>query len=170
MRLKKKLLYAVVLMVLGSPFAFKVTVVGAVYIGDGAVQDGIQGNWDITDHGVCVTGIKSDGTMVIDASKTSRPDCLTVTFPNDASLTSSASCTADSDANGGSHFWASTCVADDGTKISLKDLDRTATNCDKRAKALGHASGTWVSKCTGSWVYTGPAGDGAPGFATRGLN
>ena len=164
MKLKNKLLYLAALMVLVIPFAFMVSTAGAVYVGDGAVQNGTYGDWDITDYGVCVTGIESDGTMVIDASKTSRPDCLTVKFPNDASLTSSALCTGDSDANGGSHYWASTCVANDGTRISLNGLDRTATNCDKRAKALGYASGTWTSKCTGSWEYRGPAGDGAPGF------
>jgi hypothetical protein len=151
-------------MVLVIPFAFMVGTAGAIYVGDGAIQNGTYGDWDITDYGVCVTGIKIDGTLVIDASKTSRPDCLTVTFPNDASLTTSALCTGDSDANGGSHYWASTCVADDGTRISLNGLDRTATNCDKRAKALGKASGALTSKCTGSWEYTGPAGTGAPGF------
>ena len=163
MKLRTKMLLMVAFLVLVVPLVFA-GVARAVYVGDGSVQNGTYGDWDITDYGVCVTGIKSDGTMVIDASKTSRPDCLTVTFPNDASLTSSALCTGDSDANGGSHYWASTCVANDGTRISLNGLDRTATNCDKRAKALGKASGTMTSKCTGSWVYTGPAGDGAPGF------
>jgi len=163
MKLRTKMLLVGAFLVLAVPLVFA-GVARAVYVGDGAVQNGISGDWDITDYGVCVTGIKSDGTMVIDASKTSRPDCLTVTFPNDASLTSSALCTGDSDANGGSHYWASTCVANDGTRISLNGLDRTATNCDQRAKALGKASGTMTSKCTGSWVYTGPKGDGAPGF------
>jgi len=146
------------------PFALMVSPAGAVYVGDGAVQDGVYGDWTIGDLGLCVTGIKSDGTMVIDPTITSRADCIAVKFPNDADLTSSALCTGDSDANGGSHYWATTCSAPDGTRISLKDLDRTATNCDKRAKALGYASGTWASKCTGAWTYTGPAGDGAPGF------
>jgi ferredoxin len=114
--------------------------------------------------GVCVTGIKSDGTMVIDASKNRALTVSQLLFRMTASLTSSALCIGDSDANGGSHYWANTCSAPDGTLISMKDLDRTAANCDKRAKALGYASGTWSSKCTGSWVYTGPAGDGAPGF------
>jgi hypothetical protein len=136
----------------------------AVYVGDGSLQNGIGGDWDITDYGVCVTGIKSDGAMVIDGTKKSRPDCLAVKFPNDANLQSQAACLGDTDANGGSHYWANVCTAPDGTRISMKDLDRTATNCDKRAKALGYASGTWASKCTGSWVYRGPEGNGAPGF------
>ena len=156
MKFQTKMLFVVGFLVLVVPLFFA-GVAKAVYVDDGTVQDGIHGDWDITDYGVCVTGIKSDGTMVIDPSKTSRPDCLTVTFPNDASLTSSALCTGDSDANGGSHYWASTCVTnDDGTRISLKDLDRgsTLTNCDKRAKALGHTGGAMSSKCTGSWVYT----------------
>ncbi len=162
MKLGTKMLVAGVLSILTIPLFFAGIAV-AVYVGDGSVQDGISGGWDITDLGVCVTGIKSDGTVVIDASKKSLPDCLTVKFPNDASLTSSALCTGDSDANGGSHYWANTCSAPDGTRISMKDLDRTAANCDKRAKALGYASGTWTQKCTGSWVYRGPAGDGAGG-------
>jgi hypothetical protein len=60
--------------VLVIPFAFMVSTAGAVYVGDGTVQNGTCGDWDITDYGVCVTGIKSDGTMVIDSSKTSRPE------------------------------------------------------------------------------------------------
>jgi hypothetical protein len=163
MKPQTKMLLVIALLVLAVPLVFA-GIARAVYVGDGSVQNGTYGDWDITDYGVCVTGIKSDGTMVIDASKKSRPDCLTVTFPNDASLTSAALCTGDSDANGSSHYWANTCVANDGTKISLNGLDRTATNCDQRAKALGKASGTMTSKCTGSWVYAGPAGNGAPGF------
>ncbi len=164
MKWKIKSLGLAALMAWVIPFTFMVSPAGAVYVGDGAVQDGVYGDWNITDLGVCVTGIKSDGTMVIDPSITSRADCIAVRFPNDAALTSQAVCTGDSDANGGSHYWASTCSAPDGTIISLNGLDRTATNCDKRAKALGYASGTWASKCTGAWTYTGPAGDGAPGF------
>ncbi len=88
MKLQTKMVLMVAFFVLVVPLFFA-GVARAVYVGDGTVQDGIYGDWDITDYGVCVTGIKSDGTMVIDASKKSRPDCLTVTFPNDASLTSS---------------------------------------------------------------------------------
>ncbi|RPJ04194.1 MAG: hypothetical protein EHM36_11120, partial [Deltaproteobacteria bacterium] len=43
-------------------FAFMVGTAGAVYVGDGAKQNGTYGDWEITDYGVCVTGIKTDGT------------------------------------------------------------------------------------------------------------
>ncbi len=162
--------------VLLALLAFATGPAGAVYVGDGSVQNGttdvgtgITTNWDITDYGVCVTGIQADGTIVFDATKTSRPGCLTVKFSNDAALTSEALCLGDSDLNGGSHFWTSTCVANDGTFISLNGLDRTATMCTQAALKAGKTSGTMTSKCTGAWTYRGPAGDGAPGFCYTGV-
>jgi hypothetical protein len=116
----------------------------AIYTGDAAVHNGVTGKWDLPlDRGSCVTGIKSDGTIVTDASKKSRPDCLTATFPNDAALTGSAACVSDSDSNGGSHYWVSTCVAKDGTKISLSGLDRTGAMCEQAIAAAGKASQGW---------------------------
>ncbi len=167
MKLKNMLLCLGVLMVQAMPLTLTVGTARAVYAPDGSVQNsgpgGGTGGWDITDAGVCVTGIKSDGTMVT-SDAVPRADCISTVFPNDADLSTSALCVGDSDANGGSHYWVSTCVANDGTRISLQDLDRTATNCDKRAKAMGKASGTMTSKCTGAWVYTGPNDDGGDGF------
>jgi hypothetical protein len=160
-------LFGTALGVLLAALAFSFSPAAAIYIGDGSKQNGTTDgsgnttNWDITDYGSCVTGIKSDGTMVIDATKTSRPDCLTVSFP---ALTTSAACVGDTDANGGSHYWASTCVANDGALISLKGLDRTNTMCNQAAVKAGKTSGALALKCTGAWVYRGPANDGAPGF------
>jgi hypothetical protein len=162
MHVKKNLMLWAAALALALPMLF-VGTASAFYAPDGSKMVP-AGGWDITDKGVCVTGVTSTG-LIITNTATSRPDCIATQFSNDASLQSGPTCTGDSDANGGSHFWASTCVGADGTFISLKDLDRTATNCTQRATALSNGPGTWTNKCTGSWIYTGPAGDGAPGFA-----
>lgn len=48
----------------------------AMYIGDGVQPNG-TGGWEITDYGVCVSGIQADGAIVIDAAhNASRADCI----------------------------------------------------------------------------------------------
>jgi hypothetical protein len=135
----------------------------AIYAGDGT-KPNATGTWDITDYGKCVTGIESNGTMHTSAA-TSRPDCESTIV----SALTGAACTGDSDANGGSHYATSVCIATggsiDGQAVSLNGLDRTAGMCNQAAIKAGATSGAMVSnKCTGKWLYTGPAGDGAPGF------
>ena len=84
MKLKDKLLYVAALMALLIPFAFMVSTAGAVYVGDGAIQNGTYGDWDITDYGVCFTGIKSDGTMDKERRGRGRgPPCVSGKFPID---------------------------------------------------------------------------------------
>ncbi len=117
----------------------------AVYLPDGATQDPTSGGWDLPqDMGTCVTGINADGSLVIDSSRTSRPDCIAETFP---AYTTQAACASTSNP-GGAHFWAVTCVDGSGNGISLNGLDRTTAMCT----ALG---GTWKSACTSSWQYAG---------------
>lgn len=141
---------------LAAGVALSAGTASAKYISDGAVQNGTTGGWDLpADRGVCVTGIKSDGTMIIDPSITSRPDCIAKTFP---AYTTEAACkTSDSaGANAeGSHYWASTCVDGSGNGISLKDLDRNANMCTQKG-------GTWGSKCTSAWTAMGPTWSAAP--------
>jgi hypothetical protein len=152
---KKGSLFLAALLALALPLALAGNA-GAKSLPDGSKQNGTTGGWDLTDQGVCVTGIAASGTMSIDASKKSRADCLSVLYP---AYTTSAACTSFTNAEGSSHYWTSVCVsnADPNVAISLSGLDRTAANCTD----LG---GTWKSACTGAWVYTGPAGDGAPGY------
>ncbi len=149
MSAKRNVLLWAAVVALALPLLFAANAF-ALYAGDGTKQNGTTGGWDITDYGVCVSGIQSDGTIVVDSSKTSRAACITVTFP---SLTTSAACVGDSDANGGSHYWQNNCVDGSGNAISLDGLDRTSANCALKG-------GTWTSRCTGEWVYTGPNNDG----------
>ena len=150
----------------------------AVYIGDGSAQNGTTGLWDITDYGKCFSGIKSDGTIVIDtAHNASRPDCIdhvlsaetnTAGIPTNTDYDTSAKCTATSGRSNSddvSHYWVSnTCVdPTTGAGINLDGLDRTATNCSLKG-------GVRVNACTGAWTYTGPANDGAPGFCYTTVN
>ena len=126
-------------MLLAIPFAFRVSAARAVYLSDGASQNGNTGTWNLpADKGQCVTGIAADGTMILDEAIKSRPDCIARTWPAYSTQTACGS-TSGHDA----HFWANTCVANDGTPISLNGLDRTAVMCNQAAIAAGKTSGTW---------------------------
>jgi hypothetical protein len=145
----------------------------AVYNGDGTKPNGLTGSWDITDYGKCVSGIKADGTIVIDtAHNLSRPDCIDHVlaadaasgYPTDANYDTQAECIATSGrANGDdvSHFWVSNTCVDPatGAGINLGGLDRTAANCALKG-------GARINACIGAWTYLGPLGDGAPGFCS----
>jgi len=168
MKYKYVLRCIVVFMVQLMPLSLAINNALAIYAGDGSTPNGTTGEWDITDYGQCVYGIDAAGGMSI-GTETSRPDCLAHIFTSatTSNYNSSANCTKTAGRDNGdvySHYWASTCVANDGTAISLDGLDRTSTMCDQAAKKAGKLSGTWASACTSSWVYTGPAHDGAPGF------
>jgi hypothetical protein len=147
---KGKLLLLAVFAALVVPMLFAGTAV-AKYVGDNAVPDG-AGGWALPeDKGFCVTGIKRDGTMVLDLTVgNNRNDCIANLFP---AYTTSAACVASDKATGdveGSHYWSSACVAPDGvTGISLSGLDRTRSMCEQKG-------GTYKSTCTSSWVAMGP--------------
>lgn len=153
----------------------------AVYNGDGTKPNGTTGGWDITDYGKCFSGVKADGTVVIDAAHNlSRPDCIDHVLGVDAAALplittdddydTEAECIAYSGRVGNptddlSHFWVTNTCVDPltGAGINLDGLDRTATNCALKG-------GVRVSACTGAWTYTGPADDGAPGFCYTTVN
>ena len=135
----------------------------AIHASDGTKPNGVTGGWDITDFGRCIAGIDSTGVMVTDtAHNASRPDCIDHTYPV---YTTAATCTATGRANGDdlSHYWGSVCVDASGNGINLNGLDRTATNCALKG-------GTMQNACMGSWIYTGPNNDGAPGFCYTSIN
>ena len=133
-----------------TPFAFRASTTWAVYLSDGARQNGNTGGWNLpADTGQCVTGIAADGTMTIDETIKSRPDCIARTWP---AYTTQATCGRPGHT---AHFWVNTCVANDGTPISLNGLDRTAAMCNQAAIAAGKTSGTWAPACTSSWQYKG---------------
>ncbi len=142
------------------PFAFGVSTTWAVYLSDGASQNGNTGGWNLPeDMGRCVTAIAADGTMIIDETIKSRPVCISRIF---SVFKTQASCGSAS--NNRAHFWANTCVADDGSRISLDGLDRTAAMCNQAAIAAGKAYGTWAPACTSSWQYMGRDLKGDNGF------
>jgi len=144
-------LYVIAFMLLVIPFAFRVNTASAVYLSDGARQNGNSGGWNLpADMGKCVTGIAADGILTIDESIKSRPDCIARTWP---AYSTQAACGSKSGHD--AHFWANTCVANDGTPISLNGLDRTAAMCNQAAIAAGKTSGTWAPACTSSWQYMG---------------
>ncbi len=150
----RKLVLSAVLLVLAMCMTLLTGNAQAAYVGDGAVQNGITGGWNLpVDTGVCVTGIQSDGTFIVDSTIHSRPDCIAKTLP---AYTTQSACgnTANAD---GAHFWASTCVDASGNGISLSGLDRNANICAQK-------TGTWKNACTSAWQHMGPSGTGAEGF------
>ncbi|MFZ2197265.1 MAG: cytochrome c3 family protein [Thermodesulfovibrionales bacterium] len=151
MKLKNKWLYVIAFILLVIPIAFSVSTTWAVYLSDGASQNGNTGGWNLpADMGQCVTGIAADGVWTVDETIKSRPDCISRTWP---AYTTQEACGSASGKE--AHFWANTCVANDGTPISLKGLDRTAAMCNQAAIAAGKTSGTWSPACTSAWQYMG---------------
>lgn len=157
MKTRTKLLVVAAILALFTPVLLAPSA-WAKYVGDGAVPNGVTGGWDLPDdRGVCVTGIKSDGTVIIDTSITSRPDCIARTFP---AYTTSAACKTSDSAGAnveGSHYWTKSCVDASGSGISLSGLDRNANMCAQNG-------GTWKDSCTSAWTYLGPSLDGTDGF------
>jgi hypothetical protein len=161
MKRRNRLLYVAAFMVLVIPILLTANDTLAKYVGDNAVPDGV-GGWALpADKGFCVTGIKSDGTMIVDTSITSRPDCIANVFP---AYTTQADCRTSDSAGAnveGSHFWVNTCVDALGNGISLSGLDRNANICAQKG-------GTWKQACTSSWTLMGPAWSAAPAASTTG--
>jgi hypothetical protein len=157
---------------------------GAMYMPDGTKPDGAGGYMNPND-GVCVIGVKPDGTMKIDASITNFRDCAAYTTGL-TGMTTQAQCIV---ANGVSpndgyrHAWATsnTCVnaANPAVAISLVDLDRTLDMCKSKggtalsANAICTAANTPYACCTGAgagtcgtcvaygWVYMNRKLDGS---------
>jgi predicted CXXCH cytochrome family protein len=158
---------ALPLLVAGNAFA--------IHASDGS-KPNAAGGWDITDYGQCISGVRADGTMVVDtAHNLSRADCIdhvlsaiSTTVPGDTNYNTAALCTATSGrANGDnvSHYTANVCVnLATGAGINLGDLDRTAGNCILKG-------GVMFSSCTGAWIYTnsGAAGASTPGNGGAGF-
>ena len=152
MYVKKNLMLWVAVLALAMPLFFTGTA-SAVYLPDGATQNATNGGWDMpSDMGECVTGIHADGTLNIDATIHTRPDCLAKTFP---AYATQALCSSTANTEGAAHFWASTCVATDGTPISMNGLDRTNTMCIQAAAAAGKTATGMTNACTSSWQYAG---------------
>ena len=150
MKLKNKWLYAMAFMLLAIPFAFRVSAARAVYLSDGASQNGNTGTWNLpADKGQCVTGIAADiGTMILDEAIKSRPDCIARTWPAYSTQTACGS-TSGHDAHSGQ----TPICPSSSFPISLNGLDRTAVMCNQAAIAAGKTSGTSAPACLLLAVY-----------------
>ena len=126
---------------------------GAMYMSDGAVQNGTTGGWTAPTDGICVLGLHTDGTMDVDTTITNRRDCqarlvaVTAVTPGD---TLANVCGNASKNTAGAKYAApgsSTCVTVDGNgfingAISLKNNDRTTQMCTALGGfGLANASG-----------------------------
>jgi len=170
MKQRGKLLLIAVVCALMVPLILAGTA-SAKYVGDGIVQNPTTGAWEIPDYGQCVTTIKSDGTFVTDATKTTLPECATVDFREH---TTSAACSPANPTTADKHFWASTCLANggplDNTLIPIYNYStRNQAGCTAAAIAAGATSGSYAARCTGSWTIT-EIGPGAGGFCYTTIN
>jgi len=165
MRVKKSLMLWVAVFALALPLLLTGTA-SAKYMSDGAVPDG-SGGWKTPNDGICVVGVHADGTMDVDASITSKRDCIYYTTGL-TSMTTSTACTIVGGAgnDGAKHQWATSfCTG------SLKDLDRTQQMCEAK-----YGAGAWITtgKCVAyNWLYRGQNAAGAPlafGSGTKGTD
>ena len=133
----------------------------ALYPPDGLKSDGMGGYMN-PDDGMCVIGIKVDGTMLVDWSITNARDCAAWTKAADdsvnlASMTTSDQCTKQGFAgnDGYKHTFASTLCFKDGAGLSRVDLDSTDAMCLSKG-------GTIVkNKCVAyGWQYRNRKADG----------
>ena len=175
MYVKKDLMLWLAVCALAIPLLLAGTA-SARYVDDGAVQDGVTGGWKSPTDGICVLGLKADGTMLVDATITTASDCQARLIAGVVAAnggTGSAVCTDPTKNTEGIKYAAagsSTCVTIDGSgivtgAISLKDLDRSAAICQAKGGYLANnaavAAGQSICIAYG-WQYRGQDADGTP--------
>lgn len=125
----------------------------ADYPPGGMKPDGV-GAYMNPDDGMCVVGIKLDGTMLVDWSITNARDCVAYTTGLTGMTTQAQCVTAGGAGNDGyRHTWATSNVCINAgsptTAISLVDLDRTTAMCRSKGGTTLVAA-----TCTAyGWVY-----------------
>ena len=135
--------------------------VGAMYMSDGAVQDGVTGGWKVPTDFVCIVGVHADGTLDIADGVTDRHTCQYLTTGtmnggtpfNLNTMTTSAQCTtAGGTGNDGAKhaFATSICLDSTGAGLSLVGLDRTYSMCVAKG-------GTW-KQTSATPPYPGASG------------
>src|SRR5208337_61657 len=124
----------------------------AMYMADGAVQNGTTGGWTAPSDGICVLGLHADGTMDVDTTITTRRDCqarlVAVTAVTSGDTLKNV-CTNSSKNTAGvlyAQAGSSTCVTVDGSgnitgAISLVNNDRNAQICTALGGVLANAAG-----------------------------
>jgi PKD domain len=166
---KTTLLLIATLFFLVTPLIFSGSA-NAMYMSDGATQNGVTGGWNTPNDMVCIVGVHADGTVDVADGVTNARDCIylqTGTMnggtPFDLTgMTTQAACTTAGGTgnDGAKHSWATSFC----TK-SLKGLDRTQQMC----QGIG---GTWIT--TGKCVaygrqFKGQDANGTPmAFGTKG--
>ena len=155
----------------------------AMYMADGAVQNGTTGGWTAPSDGICVLDLHSDGTMDVDTTITTKRDCDARLVPVPGANTTTGCTTASSTGYLYKAPGSSTCVTIDGSgnvtgSISLVGNDRNEQICNALGTAQGKtahmANNAAVTSLNGnclaySFLFRGQDASGNPlAFGTKG--
>ena len=124
--------------------------VRAMYMADGATQNGTTGGWNAPTDGICVISIDMNGNMVTDPSITTARDCqarlidVTAVTAGDTLANVCANTTKNTAGVKYAAPGSSTCVTIDGSgyitgSMSMVNLDRNALMCNGLGGQLANA-------------------------------
>ncbi len=147
---------------------------GALYPPDGTKPDG-SGGYMIPADGMCVIGVKLDGTMLVDWSIANYRDCVAWTKSADSSvdlvsMDTQAKCVNAGGAgnDGYKHAWSTSLCYDvaNSRGISRVDLDNTDPMCFSKGGAV-----VTTGKCVAyGWVYRNRKDDNTLPVSGTGLS
>lgn len=150
-----------------------VPAIAGMYLPDGTKSDGAGGYTNPND-GMCVIGIKLDGTMLVDWSITNARDCVAWTRSEDgltnlSSMTTQAACQNAGGAgnDGWRHGWSTSLCYDavNNRGLSRVDLDNTDSMCFSKGGTV-----VTTGKCVAyGWVYLNRKADGTLPVTGTGL-
>ncbi|MBI5098757.1 MAG: hypothetical protein HZB30_05915 [Nitrospirae bacterium] len=132
MKLKTKLLLLAAFFALAIPLIFTGNA-GAMYLTD-STKEVSTGVYDNPQDGVCVVGLKFDGTLDVNTSITNYKDCIVYTTSAIKALGQTA-CTGGTGNDGYKHAWSTSICVDnvtDKNPISRVDLDNTTAMCKSK--------------------------------------
>jgi PKD repeat protein len=146
----------------------------ADYPPGGMKPDG-SGGYMNPDDGMCVVGVKLDGTMLVDWAITKARDCVAYTTGLTGMTTQAQCVTATlpvvAPNDGYRHTWATSnvCIVagSPSTAISLVDLDRTAAMCLSKGGTTLTSPGTCVAY---GWVYRNRKADNTLPISGAGIS
>jgi hypothetical protein len=163
MYVKKKLMLWLAVFALAMPLMLAGTA-GAMYLTDGTKSSGTGTAtvYSNPNDGMCVVGLKFDGTLDVNASITNFKDCIVYTTPTISALLQTA-CTGSTGNDGYKHTWStSICVDGSGNPISRVDVDNTVPMCTAKGGTI-KTTGLCVAY---GWQYRGVKADGSVPAAT----
>jgi hypothetical protein len=136
MKLKRKLLGNAALMVLVLLLSFMSGNTGAMYLTDGTKTTTTPGVYVNPQDGVCVVGLKFDGTLDVNPSIYNNRDCVVYTTPAIKALDKTA-CEGGAGNDGFRHSWStSICVDGSNNPISRVNLDNTVAMCQAKGGTI----------------------------------